>query len=62
MRKYRKVLHTHLALVESVSFIKLIRITDLEMIAEVRVKNDHGEIEMREMFILHPVNPNGHHN
>ena len=44
MRKYKQVLQIHLALAECVSFIELSGITDLETVAEVRMKNDNGKI------------------
>ena len=51
MGKYKHVLQSHLALTECVSFIELIGITDLDLVEEVRVKNDDSDIEVREMPI-----------
>ena len=51
MRKHKQVCSTHLALTEGVFFIELIEITDLDLVLEVRVKNDDGDIEVRMMSI-----------
>ena len=51
MRRYRQILQTHLAMSESVSYIELDKIEDLDQKSEVSVKNDEGTMVIKMMLV-----------